>query len=95
MLPLIVLPLKTPANKGIPRKTPASPKTFVILVDILDIFYFFCSGEGEREVRGARKKGVFLMKSPGGGSPRRGAGGAGAGPGGCPQRILGGGWGGA
>ena len=49
------------------------------LVDVSDIFYFFCSGEGkgESEVQGRGGGGLrFLLKIPGGGSPgeRRGRG---------------------
>ena len=63
-------------------------------MDVLDIFNFFCSGEG-KGVRGPRKGvgGVgFLLKMPGGGgvSQQRGGGGA-EGPGGCLRGIWGGG----
>ena len=49
---------------------------YASLVDVSDIFYFFCSGEGRRGCPNCRKGGVdFLVKIPGGGS--RGRGGAG------------------
>ena len=73
----------------VPSKTSEITKDF--LVDVSDIFYFFCSGEpGETEREGGR---FFLLKiSGGGGSPRRGWEGA-RGPGGCLQGIWGN-WGG-
>ena len=55
------------------------PPNKIYLVDISDIFYFFCSGEG-KGVRGARKgvRGVgFLLKITGGGARREGEGGGG------------------
>ena len=45
------------------------------LVDVSDIFYFFCSGEGESEVPG-RGVDQFSIENPkGGGSPKRRSGG--------------------
>ena len=54
---------------------------FHFLVDVSDIFYFSCSGEGKGESEApGRWGGDFLLKIPGGGSPSRvGAGGRGAG----------------
>ena len=54
-------------------------------------FIFFCSGRGKGESRRWRAVGdrfFFLMRSPGGGASRTGGA---EGPGGCLQRIWGGG----
>ena len=50
-----------------------------LLVDVLDIFYFFLLGEGEGGVRRDREGGGvgFLLKIPGGGGLPRGGEGAG------------------
>ena len=62
------------------------PHEFV-LVDVSDIFYFFCSGRGKGgvqcEASGGGGRVRFLLKIPGGGP---GGGGA-EGPGGCLWRI--------
>ena len=63
------------------------------LVDVSDIFYFFCSGEGKGAGRGG--EGRFFIENPrrGGGLPggwRRGGGG-GEVPGGCLRGMGGGG----
>ena len=60
------------------------------LVDVSDIFIFFCLGEGkgESEAPGGWGGGFFNVKSQeGGGSPEW----VGAGPGGCLRAIWGGG----
>ena len=59
------------------------------LVDVSDIFNFFCSGGGERGVRGAGRGGIFLLKIPGGGGLRGGWGAGGEGLGGCLRGIFG------
>ena len=69
------------------------PKDPVILnlVDVSDIFYFFCSGKGESEAPGRGRGSVFLLKIPGergGGPPRRGGGGL-PGEGGGPRGLEG------
>ena len=58
-------------------------------MDISDIFYFFCSGEGKGESE-APGGGDFLLKIPGGGGVSQ-AGGAGGSedPGGCSRGIGG------
>ena len=65
-------------------------KTLLVnLVDVSDIFYFFCLGEGKGEVRGAgRGRGTILIKNS-----RRGVsrGRGGEGPGACLRGIWGGG----
>ena len=54
-------------------------------VDVLDIFYFFCSGRGKGESEASGGGGFdFYWRSQEGGSPR---GGGGEGPGGCLRRI--------
>ena len=65
--------------------------TFDYLVDVSDIFYFFCSGrgKGESEEKGSVFNGKFQEGCvPGGGGAGRGR----EGPGGCLRRI--GDWGG-
>ena len=54
-----------------------------ILVDVSDIFYFFCSGERERGESEAPRGGVVFIENP-----RRGGGGEGRG--GCLRGIWGG-----
>ena len=65
------------------------------LVDVSDIFYFFCSGEGGRSP--TRREGgggaIFEWKIPGEGGLPGGWGRGGEGPGGCLRGIGGGGWG--
>ena len=58
-------------------------------MDVSDIFYFFCSGEGkgESEVPGVWG-GFFYWKIPGGGSPGW-VGGAGGGEGVCREGVCG------
>ena len=74
--------------------------TFFGLVDVSDIFYFFCSGGGQGEFEAAMKGGgsVFFIEDPrGGGSPKRRGGGPRGrepqGPGGYLRGIWGGGGG--
>ena len=65
------------------------------LVDVSDIFYFFCSGEG-KGVRGTRKGvggPVFCWKSQEGGLPGERRRGGVEGPGGCLRGFGGGGGG--
>ena len=58
----------------------------LILVDVSDIFNFFCSGEGRGSPsRQEEPETVFFLKIPGGGGFPGGGGGAGAK--GCPRRI--------
>ena len=62
-------------------------------MDVSDIFYFFCLGEGKGEVRGARRgRGAIFIENPRrrGGSPGQ-VGTEEGGAGGCLQGIWGGG----
>ena len=86
---------RTPTPSALERKLPVLLRTdFVLtLVDVSDIFYFFCSGEGKAESGASgRGGGRFLMKIPGGGGGCR-PGGMGGEAGGCLRGIFGGGGG--
>ena len=103
-----MLPLYTQDHFGIhqDKGTGIGFTQILNLVDVSDIFYFFCSGEekGESKASGRRRRSVFLLNIRGGGGcrlPGPGGGGwssrrrglEGEGPGGCLRGICGGGGG--
>ena len=86
-LDIITLPQKESGKKG-EKGDKASD-----LVDVSNIFYFFCSGEGKGVRKGVGGVGFFIGIPGGGASPRREEEGGAEGPGGCLRGNLGGGGG--
>ena len=86
-------PDRSPSLPAGPFRTKNTTTIAKISVDVSDILYFFCSGEGRGSATRQEGGGVrFLLKMPGGrGSLGRGGGGGPGGPGGCLRGIWGGG----